>query len=59
MVIAYTETKYPSGRPRKDVEYPKETYYQVDPRLFAPNEQQRQRWLERENSFVLESKSCN
>jgi len=53
MVIAYTEIKHPSGRPRKDVEYPKETYYQIDLRLFAPNEQQRQCWLERESSFVL------
>lgn len=53
MVLAITEEKRPSGRPKKGVEYPRETHYKVDLRLFAPSDEVRQNWLERESSFVL------
>lgn len=53
MVIAYTEDIRPPGRPRKGVEYPRETHYKVELRLFAPSEEARQAWLDRESSFVL------
>lgn len=53
MVVAYTETKYPPGRPRKDVEYPRDTYFEVHLRLFAPSEKVRKAWMDRETSFIL------
>jgi transposase len=53
MVIAFTETKFPPGRPRKDADYPRETSYQVDIQVFQPTEKDCDAWLKRESSFVL------
>ncbi|BAS27398.1 IS1634 family transposase [Limnochorda pilosa] len=53
LVVAYTEEKRPRGRPRKDAVYPKQTHYQVEIRLFAPSEEAKKAWLERESAFVL------
>ncbi|BAS26328.1 transposase [Limnochorda pilosa] len=53
LVIGYTEEKRPRGRPREGMVYPKETHYQVEIRLFAPSEEARKAWLERESAFVL------
>ncbi|BAS26273.1 IS1634 family transposase [Limnochorda pilosa] len=52
-VLAYTEFLRPRGRPRKEVVYPKKTHYQVELRLFAPSEEAKKAWLERESAFVL------
>lgn len=52
-VIAFTEVKRPPGRPRRDVDYPRITYYTIDVNLYEPTEEGKQAWLERASAFVL------